>query len=242
MSLSLSAQIESLLLVATKPLKLTTLKKILTTAKAEEIQQALADLQYKYNQTDSGFRLLSNQDAWQLSTAPEAAELVKDFVKDETTGELTKPSLETLTIIAYRQPITKAELEQIRGVNCSMILRNLQIRGLVASRENKQRMVTEYLVTMDFLKFMGINNVKELPDFDKLNNDTNLRKLLGEDIVEDPEQNNGDNATDDSSGEDNEDDSGGADLPGNDEVDDTIDKANESSSGGSVSLPVNIYS
>ena len=71
-------------------------------------------------------------------------------------------------------------MEQIRGVNCSLILRNLLIRGLVEAEYNKQRAVTEYNITMDFLKYLGLSSVKELPDYEKLNSDENLQKLLSQ--------------------------------------------------------------
>ncbi|MCR4280632.1 MAG: SMC-Scp complex subunit ScpB [Candidatus Komeilibacteria bacterium] len=175
-------QLESLLLVASKPLGLKKLQSLLG-AKSEELKEALFVLQDRYNRPDSGVRILLNNDAVQLATSPEASELVKDFLKDETTGELTRPSLETLTIIAYRQPVTKAELEQIRGVNCSLILRNLMIRGLVESWEDKKLLTTYYGVTHEFLRFLGINSAAELPDFEKLNNLDHLQKLFstGED-------------------------------------------------------------
>jgi segregation and condensation protein B len=131
MSKNIKQQVESLLLVATKPLKVVKLKDFIPEATPEEIMAAVAELKEKYNQPDSGLNILENQGVIQLTTCPAVSATVKEFVKDETTGELTRPALETLTIIAYRQPISKSELEQIRGVNCSLILRNLLIRGLI---------------------------------------------------------------------------------------------------------------
>jgi segregation and condensation protein B len=115
-----------------------------------------------------------------MATAQETADLVRDFMKDETTGELTKPSLETLTIVAYRGPLTKAEIEQVRGVNCSMILRNLMMRGLVESMGEHGNPLTQYRVTMDFLRFLGLSSVEELPDYDTLRSSENVRRVLEE--------------------------------------------------------------
>ncbi|OIO47087.1 MAG: SMC-Scp complex subunit ScpB [Parcubacteria group bacterium CG1_02_37_51] len=171
-------KIESILLVATKPLKISKINDLLPGVKKEQVAKAVEELQTKYNHEESGLRIIENRGVIQLTTSPDSADVTKQFVKDETTGELTKPSLETLTIVAYRQPITKAELEQIRGVNCSMILRNLMIRGLVRRKENKQSLTTYYSVTVEFLKFLGINRVEELPDYAKLNDNINLKKLL----------------------------------------------------------------
>ena len=96
----------------------------------------------------------------------------------ETTGELTRAALETLTIVVYRGPIGRAELEQIRGVNCAIILRNLLIRGLVTSEARKEKLETVYQVSLDFLKFLGLRTPQELPDYEKLNSSENIEKLL----------------------------------------------------------------
>jgi len=197
MSKNVKQQIESILLVATKPLKISKLKDFIPGAKQSQIDQVVVELKDKYNQPDSGLNILDNQGVIQLTTCQEASEVVKKFIKDETTGELTRPSLETLTIIAYRQPITKSELEQIRGVNCSMILRNLLIRGLIIKREDKRALTNYYCVTVDFLKFLGINNVTELPDYEKLNSSSHLQKLLNPDWEdEDDNTNDVNNAND----------------------------------------------
>lgn len=177
----ISVQLESLLLVASKPLKISKIKEILNIENNEILTQAIQQLKDKYNGPDSGLRLLENIGVLQLTTSPEASDVIKKYLQDETTGELSRPSLETLTIIAYRQPISKTELEQIRGVNCSLILRNLMIRGLVIAKEDKRKLATYYYVTVDFLKFMGINSVTELPDYEKLNNNSNLQQLVQND-------------------------------------------------------------
>ncbi len=88
--------------------------------------------------------------------------------------------METLTIIAYRGPIAKSELEQIRGINCSLILRNLMIKGLIEEERDEKRMNIKYRVSIDFIRYLGINKVEELPDYQKLFNHENLVKLLEE--------------------------------------------------------------
>ncbi len=182
---NLKVQIESLLFVTTKPLKITKIKDLIENSKLPDVKKAIEELKEKFNTEESGIRIIDNSGVIQFTTAPEQAELVKTFIKDETTGELSRPSLETLTIIAYRQPITKAELEQIRGVNCSMILRNLMIRGLVMKKDDKKMLTSYYFVTVDFLKFLGINDVNELPDYEVLNNNKDLHKLFNPDEEDD---------------------------------------------------------
>lgn len=174
---NLKAKLESLLLVTHKPLGFKKMSEILS-CKPAEIKTCLEELSAEYQNASRGIRLLINNETAQLVSSPENAGLVKQYLKDDLTGELTEPSVETLTIIAYRQPVSKAELEQIRGINCSLILRNLLIRGLVEAEFSRERATTLYSVTLDFLKYLGINSVAELPDYEKLNNDENLLKMV----------------------------------------------------------------
>lgn len=175
--MSLESKIESLLFISNKPLSV---KKIveLTQSESEKVKGALADLIKKYNAAESGVNILKNGQNYQLATGSANRKLVQEFIKDEMTGELTKPSLETLTIIAYRGPITKPEIEQIRGVNCSLILRNLMIRGLVETEENKKELKTYYRITFDFMRFLGLTDIQQLPDYEKLNKNEDLAQLL----------------------------------------------------------------
>ncbi len=178
------AQLESILFVSSGPLSRAKLAKLLA-IRTSEVGELVDMLKAKWQQTESGIVLLENGEHVQLMSHPDNSELVAQFLKDETTGELTRPSLETLAIIAYRQPITKPELEQIRGVNCSLILRNLLMRGLIIEQEDAKRMQSVYAITMDFLRLLGINSVKELPDFADLHNHQYITDVLAQ-ISENP--------------------------------------------------------
>lgn len=175
--MKLKNNIESLLFISHKPLSIKELVKAVS-ADQKDILEALTELEKDYQEKAGGIKLLKIGDKYQLATASEASEVVKKFIKSEISGELTKPSLETLTIIAYRGPISKAELEIIRGVNCSLILRNLLMRGLIEASEDKKKMVVLYNITFEFLKYLGLNKPSDLPDFEKLNRSNNLDKLL----------------------------------------------------------------
>ena len=178
--MSLRSEIESLLFVSSRPLSVKRLVEV-TGRKREEVTEALTELEKSYaEREDSGVVILRNGDEVQAATSPEHAEMVKNFLKDETFGELTRPALETLTIVAYRGPLAKAELEQIRGVNCSLILRNLMIRGLVEVKEEARPdgPTSIYGVTFDFIRYLGLRQVSELPDYENLRNEENLKKLL----------------------------------------------------------------
>jgi len=181
---SLKSKIESLLFISAKPMSVKQLGD-LTKKKSDEIKKAGDDLVSDYKEKKSGIQIIKNASKYQMVSSPENAKLVQEFIKDETTGELSRPSLETLTIIAYKGPISKVELNQIRGVNCALILRNLLLRGLieiknVKSQNEEENEIVEatYSVTFDFMRHLGINDVKELPDFEKLSNDGSVNQIL----------------------------------------------------------------
>lgn len=109
-----------------------------------------------------------NRITYQMVTAPENSDSVKRFTKQDVTGELTRPAAETLSIIAYRGPISKPELEKIRGVNCSLILRNLMIRGLIDEGKSSVTGENTFMVTQDFIHWLGMTTVGSLPDYDRL--------------------------------------------------------------------------
>lgn len=171
------SQIESLLFISHKPLGIKELAK-LTDSKLENVKSEINKLKKEYEDQAGGIIILKIDKKYQMATAGENKQIVDKFVKKELTGELTRPSLETLTIVAYRGPISKAELELIRGVNCTLILRNLLMRGLVEAKESKKEGVTYYNITFDFLRHLGLSDVSELPDYEKLNKNNNLDKLL----------------------------------------------------------------
>jgi len=175
--MSLKSQLESLLFVAIKPLAVKELAD-LTSAKAKEVETALEELNNDYQAGERGLALIKNNSHYQITTAADNSELVQDFLKDETSSELSQPSLEALTIIAYRGPIAKLELDRIRGVNCSLIIRNLLLRGLIEEKFNKSKEEYYYTVTPDFIRFLGLHSVADLPDYAQLNQAETIEQTL----------------------------------------------------------------
>jgi len=175
----LKSKIESLLFISAKPLALSQLAGLLKADKKEIIKSAdelLAD--YKNNQ--AGLQIIKDGAKYQMVSAPANAKIIQEFIKDETTGELTRPSLEALTIIAYRGPISKIDLDRIRGVNCALILRNLLIRGLIEGKFDKKKNEIYYAATFDFIRFFGLNDIKELPDYERLHQDDTIDRMLAD--------------------------------------------------------------
>lgn len=171
--------LESLLFVSDHPLSVGDFSK-LTDYKKDEVEKTLKNLCEDYKKRDSGIEIIRNGKKYQMVTSSCNTEIIQKFLHNETTGELTRPQLETLTTIAYRGPITKPELEQIRGVNCSLVLRNLMMRGLVEKDTSSSAKALEdtYLITLDFLKFLGIREVGELPDYGKLHKHETIEETL----------------------------------------------------------------
>lgn len=170
---------ETILFVASKPLDI---KKICKTLSVSEsgVLEAMQILKDKYNHEDSGIMIIENNHEWQMVSHPDNYEMAEVFLKAEVSGELTRPQLETLTVISYRGPITKPELDQIRGVNCSLILRNLMVRGLIKENSEHNDLLPTYEVTVDYLRHLGISNPKELPDFELLSKSEVLDSVLKE--------------------------------------------------------------
>lgn len=175
--MSIKSKIESLLFISAKPMTAKQLSTLLK-KKEDEVKEAGEKLVEEYRENKKGIQIIKNGSKYQMVSSPENSQIVQEFVQDETTGELSRPSLETLTIVAYRGPISKIDLDRIRGVNCSLILRNLLLRGLIEAKVDKIKDDTYYTVTLDFVRFLGINDIKELPDFERLSKDDTIDRML----------------------------------------------------------------
>lgn len=170
--------VEAILFAAGKPL---TIKKIgALTALDESIVRTIIDeLRDDYLTRERGIQLIESAEGVQLGTSGDAAHVIATMTKDETTGELTKAQLETLSIIAYRGPVTRGTLEEIRGVNCGMILRNLLIRGLIVEISDAARPGEKtYAVSHELVGFLGIARVSDLPDYAALSTHEALEAFL----------------------------------------------------------------
>ena len=166
--MELKSKIESILFVTGSPVSLAKLGKVLG-ASSDEISSALNELTSDYK--DRGLVILKKEDEYQFGTNPENSALIEKLVKSEFTEDLTKAALETLTIIAYKGPLTRSEIEFIRGVNSSFTVRNLLLRGLIERIENsKDARSYLYKISFDFLKYVGVKSVEELPGYQDLQN------------------------------------------------------------------------
>jgi len=161
--MSSAALVESVLFVSSGPVPVARLAKALEVNTAV-ITQALQSLTTDYQ--ERGLRLQWSGDAVQLTTAPAASSVIERFLGLELTTRLSQAALETLAIIAYMQPVTRPQIDQIRGVNSDGALRSLLSKGLI---EELGRMETPgrpilYGTTPDFLQHFGLTMIEELPE------------------------------------------------------------------------------
>ena len=173
----LTTKIEAILFAVAKPVSVSQLKKQLNLSD-EIMTEALNDMMKRFNLPDSGIHLLHHEDKIQFITNPDVGAEVAVFLKKEASGPLTRPALETLAVIAYRGPVTKPEIEHVRGVNCSMILRNLLIRGLIEEKNDLERLQPVYRVSEEFLKELGLHSMEELPEFAVYHENEKISELL----------------------------------------------------------------
>lgn len=170
--------IESILFVSGEPIKKAKLLKILS-VDVEKMVELLKILSAKYADSQSGLMLIEKGEELQLVSNPENAEFVENLVKNELQDSLSNAAMEVVSIIAYRGPISKVEIEAIRGVNCSYTLRNLLLRGLIERSDNQRdARGYVYVISFDFLKKLGIDDVKKLPDYGILSTDERINSII----------------------------------------------------------------
>jgi len=161
------AKIEAVLFAYGEPISTERLAKILGVSK-EELSSFLEKLITELNREERGISLIKNNNKIQLATKPELTKLLEDIVKQEFTEDLTPAALETISIIAYSGPISRADIEYIRGVNSSFTIRNLLLRGLIErSVDPKRANAYIYTASFDLIKRLGLSSTSDLPDYEK---------------------------------------------------------------------------
>lgn len=165
--INLESKIEAILFFKGEPVSLEKLSSILKVSK-DEIKESAINL--KTNLENRGIVLQENDGEYTLGTSVEMSTVIEHLQKEELNKELSKASLETLSIVLYKNGATHAEIDYIRGVNSSFTLRALSVRGLV-NRETDKKDNRRYIYKPSFelLSFMGVKNVEELPDYAEVN-------------------------------------------------------------------------
>ena len=166
---NMAARLEALLFIYGEPMSYKKIAEVLTCS-PEEAREAATKLETSLRDDHRGLFLIKDNEKIQLTTKPEFGSLFETIVKEELKESLTPAALETLAIIAYCGPVSRAEIDYIRGVNSSFTLRNLAIRGLVA-REIDPKRANAYIYkpSFDLLKYLGISKAEDLPEYLKFN-------------------------------------------------------------------------
>ncbi len=166
--MNLEAILEALLFVSSEPLKIERLKKVLPDRSTQEIRQTIKRLQQRYASSQHGIELVEVAGGYRLQTKPEMRAYIQ-ALKQGPTFRLSRAALETLAIIAYWQPITKKEIESIKGVDVSSSLRTLLRLNLVktAGRREGSRALL-YKTTPYFLEVFGLKSLTDLPQIEEL--------------------------------------------------------------------------
>jgi segregation and condensation protein B len=164
--MELESKIEGLLFYKGEDVQIKKLAELLKVS-GEEVEEALKKLEQSL--TNRGLVLVRKDDRVVLGISSELSSLIESIRKDEITKELTKASLDTLSIILYKNEIPRSEIDYIRGVNSSFILRNLLVRGLIEriiDPKDIRRML--YRPTFDTLSYLGITSIEELPNYNEV--------------------------------------------------------------------------
>lgn len=161
------AKLEALLFVYGEPLAYKKIAKFLD-VKADEARELAAALADHLKNREAGLALLVDEEKVQLVTHADFGSLLEEIIKEEFNEELSPASLETLSIILYAAPVSRAELEYIRGVNSSFTLRSLLLRGLIERSPDPHRPnAFVYNPSFEVLKYLGVGRREELPEFEK---------------------------------------------------------------------------
>jgi len=166
------SKLEAILFAAGEPVEAKSLASFFSVP-VKEMDKMIDKLGESYRSEKRGLQLIKKGNTIQLVSCSEYGELVAKFLNKKLHEPLSGAALEVLSVIAYRGPVTRAQIEHIRGVNCSFTLRNLAIKGIIERRENPADTRSYlYEVSFDFLKNSGLSSTEELPDYADLHSHT----------------------------------------------------------------------
>ncbi|MBN1350283.1 SMC-Scp complex subunit ScpB [candidate division KSB1 bacterium] len=157
--------IEALLFASDIPLSETRLLQFIEGIEARQIRQYINEINEEYGHSLRSFMIIRVAGGYQIVTRPEFSPWIKQLLKGKAKTRLTQASLETLAIIAFKQPISRPQIEAIRGIQCDGVIKNLLERGLItiAGRADSVGRALLYKTTDEFLRYFGINEISDLP-------------------------------------------------------------------------------
>ena len=166
----LAGFIEALLFASDAPLSIGRLSSITGESSMKTIKEALGELEKFYRSCDRSFGIAEVAGGYQITTLPEYASTVSLLFKSRRKAKLSQAALETLAIVAYRQPISRTSVEAIRGVNCDGVLATLTERELIAIIGRGEGLGRPFLysTTSRFLEYLGLKDIRDIPDMEEL--------------------------------------------------------------------------
>ena len=172
--------LEAILFVSDEPMTATVLAQAVECGR-RDAEAALRELASQYEQRGSGIRLREVGGGWRMMTDPAAAPYVEQFVLSSRHARLTKASLETLAIVAYKQPVTRHQVSSIRGVNSDGVLRALMERGLIeeVGRDEGPGRAVLHGTTVEFLVRLGLASLSQLPPMVQLLDEVEAERAVG---------------------------------------------------------------
>ena len=167
---NIKAVIEALLFASEKPLTIEQIKSILDNLDTAQINGIIEELRSEYEKSNRGMRIVQIAGGFQMITPPSLAPFLKKLYKQRHVERLSRPALETLAIVAYKQPITRLQIESIRNVNIDGIIKNLLDKDLirVVGRKKAPGRPKVYGTTRQFLEYFGLKSLEELPKTEDL--------------------------------------------------------------------------
>ena len=181
--------IEALLFASDKPVTLEQIRKILDNLDASEIKALIDELKSEYEQGARGMRIVEVAGGWQMNTAAPFVAFLRKLFKDRQAERLSRPALESLAIIAYKQPLTRREIEDLRNVNVDGVMKSLADKNLIriCGRKKIPGRPFVYGTTKEFLLHFGLNSLEDLPKMENFTAMAEKKEAELEDINE-PEQ------------------------------------------------------
>lgn len=157
--------IEALIFASDSPITENTIKNIVTELDSTQINKIIEELNTEYNQNEHAFQIVHLAGGFQYVSRTEYAPYIKQFYKGKAKSKLSRAALETLAIIAFKQPISRPEIDSIRGVNSDGVVKNLLERNLIfiAGRSESIGRALLYRTTSAFLQYFGVNEISDLP-------------------------------------------------------------------------------
>jgi segregation and condensation protein B len=193
----LEQEIEALLFASEAPLAAGKIAALVGAASMRQIVSAIGALTAFYRETNRSYTIIEVAGGYQLTTLPEFSSLVSRLFKGRKKAKLTQPALETLAIVAYKQPISRMQIEAIRGVNCEGVLVTLIERELVSISGRGDGIGKPFLysTTKKFLEYLGLKDFRDLPSIEELERKFTLDVAVEKPLVPPPANSSDENGT-----------------------------------------------